>query len=69
MSVQPEIDQSEMCVRCKTPLSYVGVVDFRTGGATGASLLFLGQWAEMNEQKLSLELFHCPDCRMVELKR
>jgi hypothetical protein len=44
-------------------------VDFRTGGATGASLLFLGQWAEMNEEKLSLELFNCPQCRMVELKR
>jgi len=69
VSAQPQISQSEMCVRCKTPLSYVGVVDFRTGGTTGATLLFLGEWAEMSEEKLSLELFNCPQCRMVELKR
>jgi hypothetical protein len=69
MSVQRQPDPAEMCVRCHTPLAYVGAFDFRTGGGTGASLFFLGQWAELSEEKLSLQLYRCPECRMVELKR
>jgi hypothetical protein len=69
MSAQSPQDAAQMCVRCKIPLSNTGSVEFRTGGETGAALLFFGQWAEMGEDTLSLELYHCPQCRMVELKR
>jgi hypothetical protein len=69
MSAQPNVDPNEACVRCEIPLSYVGVFDFRTGGETGAALFFLGQWAELGEDKITLQLYNCPRCRMVELKR
>ena len=56
------------CLRCGSRIELVGVQEFRTGGSTGATHFFLGQWAELGEGKLPLELFVCPACRHVELR-
>jgi hypothetical protein len=56
------------CLRCGAPISSDGVHEFRTGGSTGATHFFLGQWAELGEEKLTFEVFACRDCRHVEFR-
>jgi hypothetical protein len=38
-----------------------------TGGTGAAAKFFLGQLAEMQEQKWVVNAFHCPNCHHVEL--
>jgi hypothetical protein len=56
------------CTRCGQPLQSIGVEQFRTGGTSGGWKLVFGEWAELGEQKLSLEVFACTSCRMVEMR-
>ena len=58
----------DRCLRCGSPLRSMGVEQFRTGGTSGGWKLLLGEWAELGEQMLPLELFVCPSCRRVEVR-
>ncbi len=55
------------CSHCGGTMQSAGVREFRTGGTTGGWKLFLGEWAELGEEMLPLELWYCPSCRKVEL--
>ena len=57
-----------VCLRCRSPQGSLGVTELRTGGMGGAAHLLLGQWAEVGEGKLSVELFHCDTCGHIELR-
>lgn len=59
---------SDACLRCGSPISSDGIHEFRTGGSTGATHFLLGQWAELGEEKVTLEVFACRQCRHVELR-
>ena len=56
------------CLRCGGPLQSIGVERFRTGGTSGGWKLIFGEWAELGEEMLSLEVLACTSCRKVELK-
>ena len=56
------------CLRCGARIEFVGTREFRTGGSTGATHFFLGQWAELGEEKVVLALYLCPVCRNVEFR-
>ena len=56
------------CLRCGAPIEPEGLQDFRTGGSTGAAHFFLGQWAELGEGKVTLEVYVCRECRHVEFR-
>jgi hypothetical protein len=56
------------CLRCGSTISSDGIHEFRTGGSTGATHFFLGQWAELGEDKVTLEVYVCRQCRHVELR-
>ncbi len=56
------------CLRCGAPIASEGLQDFRTGGSTGATHFFLGQWAELGEGKITLEVYVCRACRHVEFR-
>ena len=56
------------CLRCGSRIQLAGVRDFRTGGSKGATLFFLGQWAELGEDTIPFELYACPSCRHVEFR-
>jgi hypothetical protein len=45
-----------------------GIQKFRTGGTGGGWKLIFGEWAELGEGLLALELLGCPECRYVELR-
>ncbi len=46
----------------------MGVEEFRTGGTSGGWKLIFGEWAELGEEKLALEVFACPRCGHVEFR-
>lgn len=56
------------CLRCGAAISPDGIHEFRTGGSTGATHFFLGQWAELGEDKVTLEVYVCRQCRHVEFR-
>jgi hypothetical protein len=56
------------CLRCGAPVEALGVHELRTGGSTGAAHLLFGQWAELGEDKISVEIFACRVCRRLEFR-
>jgi hypothetical protein len=65
---QPVDEGYGQCLRCGQPLEPIGIEKFRTGGTTGGWKLVFGEFAELGENMLSLEVFACPNCRKVELR-
>ena len=56
------------CLRCGSPLKSAGVDEFRVGGTSGGWKLFFGEWAELGEGMLKLEVLYCETCAKVELR-
>jgi hypothetical protein len=46
-----------------------GVEQIRVGGTSGGMKLLFGEWAEVGEGMLSLEMLVCTTCRRVEFRR
>jgi len=63
MATDPNI-----CLRCGGPLKTIGVEQFRVGGSSGGWKMLLGEWAELGEEMLSLQVLGCLRCRKVELR-
>jgi len=55
------------CVACNHELTFAGVKSFRTGGSSGLTTFFFGQWAEASEDLLPLALYGCTGCGRIEL--
>jgi len=64
----PAARADDRCLRCDSPLQSMGVEQFRTGGTSGGWKLLLGEWAELGEEMLPLELLVCPSCRRVDIR-
>jgi hypothetical protein len=58
----------ELCLRCRAELHSLGETDLRTGGSRGAWKLIFGEWAELGEGTMKVELLACPQCRRLELR-
>jgi hypothetical protein len=56
------------CVRCGSELATMGVEEFRVGGTSGGWKLLFGEWAELGEGKLKLEVRVCDTCHGVDLR-
>jgi hypothetical protein len=59
---------SDACLRCGGTLESMGVEKFRSGGTTGGWKLLFGEWAELGEDMIPLELLGCRRCRHVEFR-
>lgn len=56
------------CLRCGATVQSLGVEEFRVGGASGGWKLLFGEWAELGEEMLKLEVRACPRCAHVEFR-
>ena len=65
---RPGRDDGVSCLRCGRPIVSLGVTELRTGGSTGATHFFLGQWAELGEGKLRVEVLACEACGHLEFR-
>jgi len=54
------------CAACGVPMEFMGQLPMRTGGVGGGWHMLAGDWAEMGEGLLPLDLFRCRECRRVE---
>lgn len=54
------------CIKCRIALDCLGEKEFRTGGKTGGWHLLLGDFAQMQERIMKLEVWICPNCRRIE---
>lgn len=60
---------ADACLRCGQIMTNAGVEQIRVGGTSGGWKLLFGEWAEVGEDMLPLELLVCPNCRRVEFRR
>ena len=67
MADEPQLT-GDKCLRCGGPMWAYGIDQFRVGGTKGGWKLLFGEWAELNEDMVSFEIFVCGDCRRVELR-
>ena len=58
----------DACLRCGAQLESMGTEEFRTGGTSGGWKLLFGEWAELGEDKMPLDVRVCPTCRQVDLR-
>ena len=58
----------DACLRCGQNLESYGVEKLRTGGSSGGWKLLFGEFAELGEDLIPLELLACPACRSVEFR-
>lgn len=59
---------SDQCLRCGGSIQSLGIEEFRVGGTGGGWKLIFGEWAELGEAKVGLEVLACLSCRHVELR-
>ena len=51
--------ESGGCLRCAGELMTLGVEPFRVGGSTGGWKMLFGEWAELGEGMLEMEVLVC----------
>jgi hypothetical protein len=56
------------CTRCGAQLQSVGLEDFRVGGTSGGWKLVFGEWAELGEGMLRIDVRACNVCRHIDLR-
>lgn len=54
------------CSVCKAMMDGLGQVPVRVGGTSGGWHLLFGEWADVGEGVLPLDVFRCSNCKRVE---
>lgn len=67
MSKGPQ-QTTDTCLRCQQPLWSFGQQEFRVGGTTGGWKMMFGEFAELGEDMIPLEMLACRACGKVELR-
>jgi hypothetical protein len=49
-------------------LRELGPAEFRSGGTRGGWKLLFGEWAELGEEMVTIDLLACPNCRHIEMR-
>lgn len=57
---------SPICSECKAPMTPLGQIPIRVGGTSGGWHLLFGEWADVSEDTMPLDVFRCPRCTRVE---
>lgn len=55
------------CYSCNIEMQFAQKVPFRIKGTPGMWKLLFGEWAELGEEILSLDVYVCPKCGEVRL--
>ena len=54
------------CFTCKSEMDTLGQLPIRLGGTTGVRHLLMGNWADVKESLMPLDVYRCGTCRHVE---
>ena len=55
-----------LCPLCRTQLQRLGQIPVRTGGTSGGWHLLFGEWADVGEGIMPLDVYRCPQCSRLE---
>jgi hypothetical protein len=55
-----------LCPMCRTLLRRLGQIPVRTGGTSGGWHLLFGEWADVGEGVMPLDVYRCPQCSRLE---
>ncbi len=55
------------CIACGNIFRFLYNANFRIGGTSGGWKIVFGEWAELGEQMLPMEVYACPICGKIEL--
>jgi hypothetical protein len=56
------------CLRCGSRIASIGVEQLRVGGTAGGWKLLFGEWAELGEGMIAVEVFVCSTCGHLEFR-
>lgn len=54
------------CGVCKMEMESLGQIPIRVGGTSGGWHLLLGDWADLSEGVIPLDVFRCANCKRIE---
>lgn len=60
------VESPMKCYACNSSMQSLGQLPIRTGGIKGGWHLLLGEWADMTEGVLPLDVYRCPQCKRIE---
>jgi predicted RNA-binding Zn-ribbon protein involved in translation (DUF1610 family) len=55
------------CHSCGVEMQFAEKASFRVGGTSGGWKLLFGEWAELGESMIPLDIYVCPQCGRIEL--
>jgi predicted nucleic-acid-binding Zn-ribbon protein len=58
---------NKKCSSCGNVAVYVYTASFRIGGTSGGWKLLLGEWAEIGENMIPMNVYVCQNCGKIEL--
>jgi predicted RNA-binding Zn-ribbon protein involved in translation (DUF1610 family) len=61
------MSEIKKCDSCGATMQFTGEAPFRIGGTSGGWKLVFGEFAELGEKMLPLNIYVCPQCGKVEL--
>ena len=56
-----------VCFVCKNQMLSLGAIPIRVGGTSGGWHLLFGEWADVGEKTLSIDMYRCDHCRRVDM--
>jgi predicted RNA-binding Zn-ribbon protein involved in translation (DUF1610 family) len=59
--------ETKRCYFCNVQMQFAQKVPFRIKGTPGVWKLLFGEWAELGEEMLSLDVYMCPKCGEIRL--
>ncbi len=60
-------DSSKKCTACREETEFLGQFPVRVGGSVGAAKFFFGEFAELGEGMLPIDMYRCKKCGHLEL--
>jgi len=61
------MSEPKKCYSCGTEMQFAQRIPFRIKGTPGLWKLVIGEWGELDEEMLSLDVFVCPKCGLTNL--
>jgi len=59
--------ETRKCFSCGVEMQFAQKIPFRIDGTSGTWKLLVGEWAELGEEMLSLDVYVCPRCGLTNL--
>lgn len=61
------MNEDRKCQTCNVEMELAEKANFRVGGTSGGWKLLFGEWAEVGESMIPLEVYVCPQCGRIAL--